>query len=135
VGLFGATFGLWFPRWVASVETALATWELPAGFVPASIASSLPLGIAVGTTTLAMSMVLFLLTGSGRLFGQTLFAAIVTTGLVLMPDESYFVIGAAVVLWHAMIVAAMAHWALATRARGGPVLLRANQPHESSRPL
>ena len=135
VGLFGATFGLWFPRWVASIETALVTWELPAGFVPASVVSNLPLGIATGTTALAMSFALFLLTGSGRLFGQTLFAAIVTTGLILMPDESQFGIGAAVVLWHAMVAAALGHWALAARSRGIPMLSNRLVGPGSSRPL
>lgn len=135
LGVMGGAFGLWFPRWVASIESALVTWEIPAGLVPASIESSLPLGIAAGTTAVAMSVALFLLTGSGKLFGQTLFAAIVTTGLILMPDESRIGVGAAVVLWHAMVVAALAHWALALRSRAEPRFSDGQRVPSSPRPL
>lgn len=123
VALFGCTFGLWFPKLSAGITSAVGMAELDLSWVPSMLEPQLAMGIGVACATIASAFALYLVLGSVAVLGQALFAAIAATLLVLLPDESNFAMGAAVVMWVGIVAAAMGRWAMSQ-----PVTNRAFRP-------
>ncbi|VAX41775.1 hypothetical protein MNBD_PLANCTO03-820 [hydrothermal vent metagenome] len=121
IGLIGASFGWWFPMWSAAVAQALETWAIPTGPLPAAIIAQLPIGVAVATAGLTLSIGLFALTWSGKLLVQVGFVSVLAGGLALFPDDSGFAISAAAVIWIAVTGAGLTRWAVRVASKAAPV--------------
>lgn len=120
IGLIGASFGWWFPMWSAAVVQALETWSIPTGALPASFVAQLPIGIAVATAGLTLTVGLFALTWSGKLLFQVGFVSLLAGGMAMFPDSSGFAMSAAAVIWIAVTGAGLTRWAVRTAASAQP---------------
>ncbi|MCW5776804.1 MAG: hypothetical protein KIS87_10225 [Phycisphaeraceae bacterium] len=115
IGALGATFGIWFPEWVGAIELAIQTWSLPLGGLPEAVIPMIPISFAVATSSLAMAVALFALTGSGTVLLLASFAAAACSLLAIMPDRSGVTVFGAAVLWNALIATGLTRWAIGVR--------------------
>lgn len=112
--LFGGTFGAWFPRLFALVANAIETWDLPLGSLPPELLPQLPLAASVLAAGLVITFGLLFLGGSLSLMFQSLFATLGAAALALLPDPSYSSLAAGALLWHGIMAAGLARWAMGT---------------------
>ncbi len=124
IGALGATFGVWFPEWVGAIELAIQTWSLPLGGLPEAVIPMIPISFAVATTSLAMAVALFALTGSGTVLLLAAFGAVACSLLTIMPDRSGVTVFGAAVLWNALVATGLTRWAVVVR--GGTPASSAN---------
>ncbi len=112
VVLFGGTFGLWFPRLFGLVANALETWDLPLNGLPRELLPQLPMAVSLLTAGLVVSCGLLFIGASLSLVVQSVCATLAACGLSLLPDPTYSAMGAGVLLWHGIMAAGLARWAL-----------------------
>lgn len=110
--LFGGTFGLWFPRLFGLVANALETWDLPLNGLPREILPQLPMAVSLLAAGLVVTFGLLFVGASLSLVVQSLCATVAACGLSLLPDPSYSAMGAGVLLWHGIMAAGLARWAM-----------------------
>lgn len=110
--LFGGTFGAWFPRLFTLVANAIETWDLPLGALPKELLPQLPVAVSLLAAGVVVTFGLLFIGASAALVVQSLFATIGATGLALLPDPTYSALGAGALLWHGIMAAGLARWAM-----------------------
>lgn len=121
VALWGAAVGFWGPRWVALSDSVLDRWVAIAPLPEAMQQADLRLAVAVAAAGLLTASLLYIPTRSSRVVFQTAAAGVVAAVLLWLPLTAQWSVGAAVIMWHAIVCAGLCSWMVqgSQRREGG----------------
>ncbi len=123
IAMLVGTLGLWFGPWTEAASTAASLWEIPESVLPASMLDRVPMAFSALTASFAVSVCLYLLTGSGTVLGHALFATLVLGGMLMAPEQSLRTQGIGAMLWLAILSATLTKWSvLVRREQDGTVM-------------
>lgn len=120
IAALGGCLGLWFPAWHEAASTAVSLWQLPPEVIPGSLVEQIPLAFSAATASFAIAISLFLLTGSTTVLGHALFATMIISGVLLVPEQSPRLQAIGAMLWIAIVAATLTKWGVqGSRQRSG----------------
>ncbi len=115
IAVLVGTLGVWFGPWTEAASTAASLWAIPESVIPASMLDRVPMAFSALSASFAVSVCLYLLTGSGTVLGHALFATLVAGGMLMAPEQSLRTQGIAGMLWLAILAATLTKWSVLVR--------------------
>lgn len=110
VAIWGAAVGFWGPRWMALCDSAFDRWGAAGSLPELLMRDDLRAALAVAAAGILTAALLYIPTRSSKVVAQTVAAGLAVAVLAWLPIAGPWAMEAGVVVWHALVGAALCSW-------------------------